>query len=802
LGLAAGLLAAFVLLLVLTSIFSLIPTDTETRGNIIGFASIVAALIGAIIGYKNGYSMFGNNIFRYMETFVSEGCGCLCGVLLGWLAGVIVISVLLAICSGILTLATTYAVIVYVICAIAGVVIGGIAGAQSDLLAGSIHTDSPEGFLPLILVIILAVVVISLLIWIASIMSPAPSPDIEPPLQGETEIAISPPPQPPSQQPLQGGGSARQSGGGIRGVPANLPVRNTGFIELGNSSETGGIDRRVDSIEFSPDGKKIVTVYPGRIASIWDVESGRELRRLEWTDGGGIRFLRFSPDGGKIFTSGSSESSDDIFGVWDAIAGRLLGTFNETFHNLSLDGKKFVTSNGSTARIRDTESGRVLRAFDVDADRVMVATFSPDGKKVIARFGASNFDSRYARGHQLVRVWDAESGMLLRTLEGHTNRILFCGFSPDGKQIFTSDSTGFRIWDAESLRVLRTWEVPQTHHHISPDWKRIVAGNWNTATLDIWDVDSERVLQTLQGIRGVGWSVDFSSDGKRIVTTSQNESVRIWDAESGQVLRELAVNCWQAVISPDGKRIVTHSPGTTSRHIHIWDAESGEGLYALSASFRGFSPDGRKIVTSDFGITRIWTLDENSTSSGAILSTNRNTNPIPRLIERSVLSSGTAQGSAKTDAIPVTVEEILREYSADRRAAERKYNGKWVAVTGSMRTMATLGTADGGGASLRLFPQGDGWIRSIDVADHPAVRCDFSVDKNDMVSSRFQFHGIVTIVGQCKGGDSSGRDVILVNSEFIDTEEVAGEAKCPRCGSARVDKRGETWLCFECRREW
>ena len=73
-------------------------------------------------------------------------------------------------------------------------------------------------------------------------------------------------------------------------------------------------------------------------------------------------------------------------------------------------------------------------------------------------------------------------------------------------------------------------------------------------------------------------SAQFSPDGKRIVTASQDKTARVWDAQSGQPLTEPLkhdnkVN--SAQFSPDGKRIVTASDDNTAR---VWDAQSGQPL--------------------------------------------------------------------------------------------------------------------------------------------------------------------------------------------------------------------------------
>ena len=157
----------------------------------------------------------------------------------------------------------------------------------------------------------------------------------------------------------------------------------------------------------------------------------------------------------------------------------------------------------------------------------------------------------------------------------------------------------------------------------SPDVNRR-RRNWATAARFQLDraVQDVREYVTLKGHKDFLTSADFSPDGTRIVTTSNDKSARVWDATSGDALAILK-GFWEkvgtAAFSPDGTRIVTASENGDAR---IWDATSGEVLAELEGhsgdvTDASFSPDGTRIVTASFDSTaRVW-----DSSTGKVLAT-------------------------------------------------------------------------------------------------------------------------------------------------------------------------------------
>ncbi|KAG8864181.1 hypothetical protein FRC20_010319 [Serendipita sp. 405] len=148
----------------------------------------------------------------------------------------------------------------------------------------------------------------------------------------------------------------------------------------------------------------------------------------------------------------------------------------------------------------------------------------------------------------------------------------------------------------------------------SSDGRRIVSGS-DDKTIRLWDAETGQPLgEPLRGHTGSVWSVSFSPDGRRIVSGSDDKTIRLWDAETGQPLGEPLRGHTEGVqpvsFFPDGRRIVS---GSLDKTIRLWDAETGEPLgeplrgHTESVWSVSFSPDGRQIVSGSSDKTiRLW----------------------------------------------------------------------------------------------------------------------------------------------------------------------------------------------------
>lgn len=278
--------------------------------------------------------------------------------------------------------------------------------------------------------------------------------------------------------------------------------------------------------------------------------------------------------------------------------------FSATF---SPDGKHILSSSADlTAKLWDTNSGKVLQTFNGHRDLVRSAVFSADGQQIIT-----------ASADATARIWQASNGQLLLTLMGHNGAVNNAVFSPDGKLLATAgmDRTA-RIWQRESgkeLLLLNVHKGSVNSVAFSSDSKRVVTASADNLAR-IWDAINGKLLITLTGHENSVNTAVFSPDNSMVLTASSDNSARLWDSLSGKELRSLKdhtslVN--SARFSANGRLIITAS---ADRTIKIWDTESGKLMVSLKGhdfpvNDAAFSGDGLRAVSASQDDTlKIWNV--------------------------------------------------------------------------------------------------------------------------------------------------------------------------------------------------
>jgi WD40 repeat protein len=133
-----------------------------------------------------------------------------------------------------------------------------------------------------------------------------------------------------------------------------------------------------------------------------------------------------------------------------------------------------------------------------------------------------------------------------------------------------------------------------------PDGKRALSAG---DALRLWDLNTGKLIRSFG--RG-GWGLGLSGDGKRVASGSwADRGVYVYEVETGRQVRTFlghTDHVWGAVLSPDGKRLVS---GGHDRTLRVWDVETGRALPALGGPkdhcrCLAWSPDGKSIACGHF----------------------------------------------------------------------------------------------------------------------------------------------------------------------------------------------------------
>ena len=427
-----------------------------------------------------------------------------------------------------------------------------------------------------------------------------------------------------------------------------------------------GHTKPIISAAFSPDNNKVVTVSEDRTAILWEVSMGKLLKILSKNTIANVpqsgnsklkptkeetHFVNaqnykalFAPDGQTIVTI----TNDFNANIWDS-EGNWLFSVDGTNNNkgnpvissisFSPDSKKLmISSSADITKVVNLETKKI--ALDFEDYGVFSSSFSPDGKQILA----ASFDKK-------AKIWDASTGKVIQKLEGHTKFADFAKYSPDGKKLITVyEDKSFKVWntntgqiicsnrgnvsdydtiqykevqfsndgkrlkisakdwidvfDTENGKLLKNFNTKATKPlSLSPDMSKYLISSKNSTVL-MRDLITNNTIKTLMGKSLKDYYfASFSPDNKNILAVSEDNSVCVWDVDSGKILQNFQgvmgkVN--DVNFSPENTTILSLLMNNT---IQLWSVSDGKLLKTLKAENGKikntmFSPDGEKVVVN------------------------------------------------------------------------------------------------------------------------------------------------------------------------------------------------------------
>jgi WD40 repeat protein len=302
--------------------------------------------------------------------------------------------------------------------------------------------------------------------------------------------------------------------------------------------------------------------------TIWDANTGRKLQRVDGR-GGWIYRMAFSPDGQRlaVLSFPQKELLQGLRGLVEVLAKKP----PQILPQKTLAGKEF---------------DHQLRLLVQVLEQTQTA----------------------------VSTWDLHTGRQAIRLRGGTGWCYSLTFSPDGRRLALASLLPDHLRAEFDRRTAAAARAQGLGAFFAPDaWRKRFQGQ-----VKVWDSQTGRAIGTMRGAPLFTYQLAFSPDTQQLAGAGGNrawphgdrpEFVEGWDALTGRKLFALG-NLSSMALSPDGRRIASSSDDRT---VKIWEAASGQNIlltlhgHKATVTSLAFSLDGRRLASVDAqGILRIW----------------------------------------------------------------------------------------------------------------------------------------------------------------------------------------------------
>jgi WD40 repeat protein len=436
----------------------------------------------------------------------------------------------------------------------------------------------------------------------------------------------------------------------VRGVAAGSPV-----IRLrGHDFEPGWV-QLVTGLEFSPDGRFLVSGGVDKTARLWDLRQGTATVVLQGHSDA-VLATTFSPDGRRVATS----SRDRTVRIWDVATGHQIGLLRSRD---SVSGGLAYSPNGNTlvsvcavgeVRFWNVPSAvtRSVPPAEVPAGSLW-AELLPDGlhwwsstpqmewslhrlgdPNPMARIADTNLASLRAKTYHpathrlayysrngLLTLQDLNTGKRRTFDAGRTNPVATVRFSPDGRLLaiglgawFMSGTEGtnhLQVWDVEAGRLVREFSGAAEIPVFSPD-NRWLASSDSGGRVQLNDVlrGGSRLLgRHSTQVPGLA----FSADSTELASGCTDGSIKLWSVASASELATLesqTSGTLSVAFSPDATRLFA---GSLDGVVQVWDLKSRLRLASLHGHRKGVTSlafrDADTLVSGGLDEIRAWHAD-------------------------------------------------------------------------------------------------------------------------------------------------------------------------------------------------
>jgi WD40 repeat protein len=364
-------------------------------------------------------------------------------------------------------------------------------------------------------------------------------------------------------------------------------------------------DRPVEALAFLADGRQLASLDDLGVITIWEIATRAKVRELTAPDRK-LRTLAASADGRMLAAGGDARDGQSAICLWDS-SGRLLHTLAGHTADVRAvaftpDGRTLV-SGATEVRVWDVATGRELRQLtgrakvqDQSDHSVRSLAVSPDGRLVAA-----------ARADGTVRTWSAATSEPVDDADTIVDEAHALAFR-DGRTLLVGSgySLLFRDMTTHAFTNDNGSRYGMVFLNFTPDGRRIVSGDGDTA-VRTWVAADGRLLAVKTWSPTTDICPMVSPGGAWVAFT--DGTVCIGDVATGQILRRLPNRReTPAAVSADGRRLATlrihRSEAVDDAHLTVWDVATGTLVNRMNigqAWVDGvvLAPDGRAAFTAE-----------------------------------------------------------------------------------------------------------------------------------------------------------------------------------------------------------
>jgi WD40 repeat protein/serine/threonine protein kinase len=366
------------------------------------------------------------------------------------------------------------------------------------------------------------------------------------------------------------------------------------------------------TLAFRPDGAMLAGGGADRMLRLWNPDTGQELMppRPHPAD---IGPLLWASDGKWL----ASASDDGIIRIWMMSGGAAIQLKGHTDKlkdlALSADGRTLASvGKDGTVRLWDTSDwtkpGRVLLQESANLRSV---AFGPNGTILVS----GSYDNN-------IKIWDQTTGQLRGSLKAHTKPITYVR-GASGRTGFVTAARDVRLWEpsASEPSGWKNVALPRLIDRmrdlaLSSDSQVLAVAGDTGAT--VWSWEGARFQSRVYGHHGIVHAVSLHPDRRRMATSGEDGTVRIWDLRAVPVASQDTLTGDPMLLAALPDRLVcvtTQSPGwqVLTRH------RSGQSTIARhDESIAGveIAPDGNALLTIDqWGQASRWSSDASGIGS-------------------------------------------------------------------------------------------------------------------------------------------------------------------------------------------